>query len=97
VLIRLTDYDAPELPECLHERMWAEGAKLELERIIGQIKLELVPCAAVCGGPHRQQAADGAHDQAELRLGVCVPAKLVPGPHEIGANRPARGLTASCT
>ena len=47
VSIRLTDYDSPELfsPKCPRERMWAEAAKLELKRIIGQIKLELVPCA----------------------------------------------------
>src|SRR5262245_18090141 len=47
VSIRLTDYDTPELfsPRCPRERMWAEAAKLELERIISQIKLELVPCA----------------------------------------------------
>ena len=47
VLIRLTDYDSPELfsPKCARERMWAEAAKLELERVIGQVKLELVPCA----------------------------------------------------
>ena len=48
VSIRLTDYDSPELfhPKCPRERMWAEAAKLELERIIGRVKLELVPCAA---------------------------------------------------
>jgi len=47
VSIRLTDYDSPELfsPKCPLERARAIAAKLELERIIGQIKLELVPCA----------------------------------------------------
>ena len=47
VSIRLTNYDSPELfsPKCPRERMWAEAAKLEFERIIDQVKLELVPCA----------------------------------------------------
>jgi micrococcal nuclease len=47
ISIRLTDYDSPELysPKCPRERIQAEAAKRELERIIGQVKLELVPCA----------------------------------------------------
>jgi hypothetical protein len=47
VSIRLTDYDSPELfsPKCPAERELAWKAKLELERVIAQVKLELVPCA----------------------------------------------------
>jgi micrococcal nuclease len=47
VHIRLTDYDSPELfsPKCPREYVWAQAAKLELEQIIKQVKLELVPCA----------------------------------------------------
>ena len=45
--IRLTDYDSPELfsPKCPSERELAWKAKQELERIIGQVQLKLVPCA----------------------------------------------------
>src|SRR5262249_49658444 len=41
------DYDSPELfsPKCPSERELAWKAKLELERIISQVKLEIVPCA----------------------------------------------------
>ena len=65
VSIRLTDYDAPELfhPKCLRERMWAGAAKLELERIIGQIKLELVPCAT---SNWRRLCAEGSIDGKPL-------------------------------
>jgi len=47
VAIRLTDYDNPELfsPKCPRERELAWKARLELERIINLVKLELVPCA----------------------------------------------------
>jgi len=47
IRIRLTDYDSPELfsPKCPRERELAWQAKHELERIISQVKLELVPCA----------------------------------------------------
>jgi endonuclease YncB( thermonuclease family) len=47
VSIRLIDYDAPELfhPKCPREYMRARAAKMELERLISQVKLELVPCA----------------------------------------------------
>jgi hypothetical protein len=47
IRIRLTDFDAPELfsPKCPAEYARAQAAKLELQRLIGQIKLELVPCA----------------------------------------------------
>jgi endonuclease YncB( thermonuclease family) len=47
VSIRLTDYDAPELfsPRCPKELELALTAKLELERVIGQVKLTLTPCA----------------------------------------------------
>ena len=65
VSIRLTDYDAPELfhPKCLRERMWAGAAKLELKRIIGQIKLELVPCATSNWG---RLCAEGSIDGRPL-------------------------------
>jgi micrococcal nuclease len=47
VSIRLVDYDAPEYfhPRCPREYMRARAAKMELERLISQVKLELVPCA----------------------------------------------------
>jgi len=47
VRIRLTDYDSPELfsPKCPRELALAQAAKLELERLISRVKLELVPCA----------------------------------------------------
>jgi endonuclease YncB( thermonuclease family) len=47
VSIRLTDYDSPELfsPKCPREYTQARAAKLELERLISQVKLEIVPCA----------------------------------------------------
>ena len=47
VRIRLTDFDAPELysPKCPAEHARAQAAKAELERLIGQVKLELTPCA----------------------------------------------------
>src|SRR5262245_63115322 len=47
VRIRLTDYDSPELfsPKCPSERELAWKAKLELERLISQVELKLVPCA----------------------------------------------------
>jgi endonuclease YncB( thermonuclease family) len=52
VRIRLVDYDSPELfsPKCPRERELAWKAKQELERIIGQVKLELVPCATTNWG-----------------------------------------------
>jgi endonuclease YncB( thermonuclease family) len=47
VSIRLTDYDAPELfsPKWPREHELAWKAKVELERIISRVKLELVTCA----------------------------------------------------
>src|SRR5262249_49726155 len=47
VRIRLTHYDSPELfsPKCPAEYTRAAAAKRELERLISQVKLELVPCA----------------------------------------------------
>jgi endonuclease YncB( thermonuclease family) len=47
VSIRLTDYDAPELfsPKYPSELMRAQAAKTELEWLISQIKLKLVPYA----------------------------------------------------
>jgi endonuclease YncB( thermonuclease family) len=47
VSIRLTDYDSPELfhPKCPAEYARAQAAKRELESIIGQVILKLVPCA----------------------------------------------------
>jgi len=47
VSIRLVDFDAPELfhPKCPSEYARAQAAKLELERLISQRKLEIVPCA----------------------------------------------------
>jgi len=46
VSIRLTDFDAPELhARCPREYALARAAKLELERLISQIQLEIVPCA----------------------------------------------------
>jgi len=47
ISIRLTDYDAPELfsPKCPREYAQARAAKTELERLISQVKLEIVPCA----------------------------------------------------
>jgi endonuclease YncB( thermonuclease family) len=47
VRIRLTDYDSPELfsPKCPKELIQARAAKLELERLIASVKLEIVPCA----------------------------------------------------
>lgn len=47
IRIRLTDYDSPELfsPKCPQEYARAAAAKLELEQLISQVKLEIVPCA----------------------------------------------------
>jgi len=47
VSIRLTNYDAPELfhPKCPRELMQARAARVELERLIASVKLELTPCA----------------------------------------------------
>jgi endonuclease YncB( thermonuclease family) len=47
VRIRLTDFDAPERyhPKCPREYARAQAAKLELEQLVPQLKLELVPCA----------------------------------------------------
>jgi len=47
VSIRLTDYDSPELfhPKCPLEYARARAAKAELEQLISQVRLELVPCA----------------------------------------------------
>ena len=58
VSIRLTDYDAPELfsPKWPREHELAWKAKVELERIIGQVKLELVPCATSNWGRLRRLA-----------------------------------------
>jgi endonuclease YncB( thermonuclease family) len=65
VSIRLTDYDSPELysPKCPRERTQAEAAKRELERIIGQVKLELVPCATANYG---RLCAEGSIDGKPL-------------------------------
>src|SRR5262245_66062768 len=65
VRIRLTDYDSPELfsPKCPSERELAWKAKLELERIISQVKLELVPCATANYG---RLCAQGTIDEKPL-------------------------------
>src|SRR5262245_41697895 len=65
VRIRLTDYDSPELfsPKCPCERELAWKAKLELERIIGQVRLELVPCATHNYG---RLCAEGTIDEKPL-------------------------------
>jgi endonuclease YncB( thermonuclease family) len=83
VSIRLTDYDSPELfsPKCPRERMWAEAAKLELERIISHVQLELVPCATSNYG---RLCAEGAFDGKPLAthmigLGLASPYVCWPG------------------
>src|SRR5262249_49619983 len=67
VRIRPTDYDSPELfsPKCPSERELAWKAKLELERIISQVKLELelVPCATANYG---RLCAQGTIDEKPL-------------------------------
>src|SRR5262245_42943873 len=88
VRIRLTDYDSPALfsPKCASERELAWKAKLELERIISQVKLEIVPCATANYG---RLCAEGSFNGKPLAthmiaLGLGSPYVCWPGgcPHK---------------
>lgn len=65
VSIRLTDYDSPESfsPKCPSERELAWKAKLELERVINQVSLKLVPCTTANWG---RLCAEGSIDGKPL-------------------------------
>jgi len=83
VRIRLTDYDSPELfsPKCPSELARAQAAKLELERIIASVKLDLVPCATSNYG---RLCAEGSIDGKPLAddmiaRGVASPYVCRPG------------------
>jgi len=55
ISIRLTDYDSPELfhPKCPREYQLAYQAKLELERIIGRVKLRIKPAPTLFAADSR--------------------------------------------
>jgi endonuclease YncB( thermonuclease family) len=83
VRIRLTDYDSPELfsPKCPSELMRARAAKLELERVISQVKLELVPCATSNWGRLCAQGMlpKGSLSDHMINVGLASPYVCRPG------------------
>jgi len=101
VAIRLTDYDSPELfsPKCPREYTWAVAAKRELGRIIGQVKLELVPCAYYNYG---RLCAKGTLDNGKplaehmIALKLAVPYLCEPGrcPKKVDWCKPAAPSSA---